>query len=123
MIGTSDSFSEKIYKLISKKLKNATLEEIKNGTEECSKNGAFVYVVYGEDCVLYVGETGTSLKNRMFNHGSGAHKNRPWFEDAIYVKYLKMNPSVLDTKHRILIEQALSIHLNPLYYNGKKRSL
>ena len=106
-------FSESISEYIESRLSNKIdISYIKNtsgktkSADACLKKGNFIYYIYNEkDELIYIGETGTSVKNRLFNHGSGAHKNKQWFRQAEYIKYykdLKMTQNI-----RKLIERAL----------------
>lgn len=82
-----------------------------------TKKGSFLYVVYNKnDEVLYVGETRVSVRRRFLWDGSGAHKNEGWYEQMTYLKYIKMDEEELPTKIRRMIEQALSVKLNPKNY-------
>ena len=85
-----------------------------------SQLGSFLYVVFDEkDTVLYVGETGTSLKNRFISDGGGSHKqkNKNWYSIFKYIKILKLDSN--DMQVRKLLEQSLSISMQPKYYDGK----
>jgi len=86
-----------------------------------SRKGSFVYVAYDvDDLVLYVGETGVSVKTRFCGDGSGAHKNKEWYKNMTKIKYL-CNENFTE-KHRKMLEQTLSIILEPKYYNNIKMS-
>lgn len=121
--------SEEIYLKVKGLLSFTTRDEIvnANGTlrtgHEAAKRGSFVYLLYDKNLnLLYVGETGTSIKKRLVQDGSGAHssKNPEMYNETQYVKYIKTNAITgLSEMERKFIEQALSIHLKPKYYGRK----
>ena len=82
------------------------------------KSGSSVYILLSTSGdVLYVGETGVSVKSRCFGDGSGAHSKKPWFSEVARVKHFtKDSDADFSVKERKLAEQALSIHLSPKYY-------
>ena len=85
-----------------------------NSPEACKK-GSFVYLFFDkDDQLLYVGETGTSVKSRVNGDGSGSHFIKDWFHEVSTVKYYCTSND--DEKERKLVEQALSISLHPKYY-------
>lgn len=85
----------------------------KNAHETC-KNGFFLYLFYdNNDKLLYVGETGDSIKKRIKGHGSGAHNKKIWYNNISYVKYLKDDK--LNLYERKLLESAFIIEMNPIY--------
>ncbi|TXK83551.1 GIY-YIG nuclease family protein [Paenibacillus sp. N3.4] len=119
--------AEKIYESIEKDLKIVSKEEIINTDgklrigHETAKKGSFVYMLFNEvNTLLYVGETGTSIKRRMISDGSGAHKfkNPKMFNETVYIKYLLLDHSKLSENERRFIEQAISIHKQPKYYSN-----
>lgn len=78
---------------------------IKPAPEYC-QSGSFIYYIYDKfNNIIYIGETGTSIKNRLFNHGLGAHKSKDWFKYASYIRYFKDNNMTFD--ERKLIERVL----------------
>ncbi len=83
--------------------------------------GSFVYVAYENNHVLYVGETGKSIKRRFITDASGSHKakNTDWYGRMTRVEYIKLPFEELPTKHRKLLEQAVSIKLIPEFYKYK----
>lgn len=89
----------------------------KNSPRAC-KSGSSVYVLYSEEHdVLYVGETGVSVKSRCFGDGDGAHDKKSWFSEVSYVKHFtEACESNLSKQERKLLEQAFSIYLSPKYY-------
>jgi hypothetical protein len=69
--------------------------------------------------VLYVGETGKSVKTRCSGDGSGSHNKKPWFNEVNYIKHFtKDNEIELPVNERKLLEQAFSIYLSPRYYGS-----
>ena len=85
-------FCEKRKKLIDKIKKAIEEESLQNIEKDYitkeyrdQKNG--IYFLYNnDDIVIYVGMVGngsdTSFAHRMYLHGSGAHKEESWFEEA-----------------------------------------
>lgn len=81
-----------------------------------SAKGSYVYAAYGSDgSLLYVGETGKSIKRRFISDAGGSHKSnvKNWYDDVTYVKYLKLDPD--SEKYRILLEKALIFAGNPKF--------
>lgn len=123
------NYSKNVYEIIVNQLQIADRDIIvtTNGRlkigHEGAKKGSFVYLLYDKnDKLLYVGETGTTIKNRLKADGSGAHfvKNRKMFDETSYIKYLKtIKNDALSPMERKMIEQALTIHLKPKYYSNK----
>lgn len=121
--------TEDIYLKVKDLLVLTTRDEIvtTNGTlstgHEAAKRGSFVYLLYDKNLnLLYVGETGTTIKKRLVQDGGGSHhsKNPEMYNETKYVKYLKTSGiSGLSEMDRKFIEQALSIHLKPKYYGRK----
>lgn len=94
----------------------------KKDSHEACKRGSFVYLLFDKnDELLYVGETGTSIKSRLIGDGSGSHRKKPWFDDVEIVKYYCVPADCENSNEmqRKLIEQALSICLKPKYYGRK----
>ncbi|MED4461871.1 GIY-YIG nuclease family protein [Metabacillus fastidiosus] len=123
------NYSKKLYKGIENQLKRADRDiitaadgRLKIG-HEGAKKGSFIYLLYDKnDKLLYVGETGETIKKRLKSHGSGSHsvKNSEMFNNVSYIKYLKTEKAnALSPMERKMIEQAFTIHLKPKYYNGQ----
>ncbi|OCL26602.1 hypothetical protein U472_11500 [Orenia metallireducens] len=108
---------------IKSKLKSISIDKVissdgrsKESPEVC-KSGSFVYLLYDKnDKLLYVGETGTSIRKRLKGHGGGSHKGKPWYKRIKTIKYYKGDAKVFDEKKRKFVEQAFSIALNPEFY-------
>lgn len=75
--------------------------------------GSQLYVLIGENNkILYVGETGTSLYNRIRGDGSGSHYNKAWFKYVRIVSFMKLpNNKFIRRKWG----NELSIVLKPVY--------
>lgn len=119
-------FSANLFKHYEKDLMHNTIDEInidgrnKDAPEACKGNSA-IYILYTKDNeILYVGESGESVKTRCTGDGSGSHKNKDWWKDVTYVKYLINKENRFTEKERKFIEQAFSIHLSPKYYGRNK---
>ena len=69
-----------------------------------SKKGSYVYAAYNGKCLLYVGETMTSIKSRFNSDGSGAHNRKNWYKDMTEVKYKELDPD--NKNYRKLLEKA-----------------
>lgn len=120
-------YSEKVYRSIENQLQRADRDVIVTADgklklgHEGAKKGSFIYLLYDEnDVLLYVGETGTTIKKRLKADGSGAHyvTNRTMYDETSYIKYLKTTKGdALSPMERKMIEQALTIYLKPKYYN------
>jgi len=120
-----ENFASKLYKEMEIDFKTVNINNVKNSDGrkndalEVCKRGSFVYLLYdSNNKLLYVGETGISIKSRCFSDGSGAHKNKPWFNDVSYIKYYRKNNSDFSSFERKAIENALCILLKPK--NNKK---
>ena len=85
-----------------------------------SIKGSYVYAAYDADhCLLYVGQTGESIKTRFRGDGSGAHKNKNscWYKDVKYVEYLKLDA---DSKEcRLWLEHTLIFAGKPKHNKRK----
>ena len=97
---------------------NITVIKNTNGNKKTTptycQSGSFIYYIYDKfNNIIYIGETGTSIKNRLFNHGSGAHKSKYWFKHASYIRYFKDNNMTVD--ERKLIERALILKYRQIY--------
>ena len=74
--------------------------------------GSYVYAAYdSKGVLLYVGETGKSIKRRFRDDGSGAHKHKSWYTAMKTVKYKRL---CLNSKYyRKLLERALILAGRP----------
>lgn len=85
-----------------------------NKSPEYSNKSSYIYFLYSQDDkLIYIGETGQKLKNRLFSDGSGAHKNKKWFKDIAYLKYYKNDN--MDDYTRKAIERLLILKFDPKY--------
>ncbi|MGE4403533.1 MAG: GIY-YIG nuclease family protein [Desulfobulbus sp.] len=88
----------------------------KDSHETC-KNGSFIYLLYDiNDNLLYVGETGKSIKTRLTGDGSGSHYKKDWYKDVAYIKYYGGNSADLSDKERKIIEESISLVKRPKHY-------
>ena len=79
-----------------------------------SQKGSYVYAAYdASGCLLYVGETEESIKDRFSGHGSGAHNRKCWYGFMESVKFKKLNSGGKD--YRKLLEKALILAGRPKY--------
>jgi hypothetical protein len=106
-------YKESIKKVLETNGKN------KDAPRAC-KPSSSVYILYStSDEVLYVGETGKSVKTRCAGDGSGSHNKKPWFSEVNYIKHFTKDKEIeLPEKERKLLEQAFSIYLSPKYYGS-----
>ncbi len=117
-------FSQNIYRTISNDLILEDISKIKvtNGNKKdaprACKKGSSVYILYNfKNEVIYIGETGESIKSRCYGDGSGAHCHKKWFENVKKVRhYTKDSDKEFTEKERKVTEQALSVHLSPKIY-------
>ncbi|MCR3758459.1 hypothetical protein KYB31_05545 [Clostridium felsineum] len=80
---------------------------------ECCKKGSIIYFLYDcNDRIIYIGESGKSLKHRLFTDGNGSHFKKNWFYKVKYARYYKRN---MDDDTRKLIERALIAKLKSKY--------
>ncbi len=104
-------FSKCVLDDFNKSAQTTTKEEIEQAdgrrrSNPISEKGSYLYAAYDSNGqLLYVGETGKSLKRRFTADGSGSHKNKDWYENMATVKYKKLCPR--DKKYRKLLEKAL----------------
>lgn len=116
-------FSKSFFDLFNTKCKKFTKQDIENADgrklkNKISKTGSILYVVFdNSDKVLYVGETGKSIKRRFISDGHGSHKrkNSNWYNNMEYLLMLCLDNN--EVKHRKLLEQSLSVSFKPRYYN------
>jgi len=88
----------------------------KSNSHEGAKKGSFIYFLLDNNKeILYIGETGDSLKDRLKGHGNGAHDKKSWFNQVKYIKYFKVNESEMDWKFRLVIESILVMKFQPKY--------
>lgn len=86
------------------------------GSNPISERGSYVYAAYdASDRLLYVGETGKSITNRFITDGSGAHKEKSWYQSMANVKFKKLNPN--EEEYRKLLEKALIYAGKPICQN------
>ena len=89
----------------------------KNGACECCKNGSYIYFLFDDlDRIIYIGESGKSVKHRLFTDGSGSHCQKSWFCDIEYLKYYKNDK--MESNIRKLVERSLIAKYNPIYNDG-----
>ncbi|MGY0372307.1 GIY-YIG nuclease family protein [Clostridium sp. JNZ J1-5] len=117
-------FTNDIAELVTDSLKDERIETILNtdgrlkGASECCKKGSFIYFLYDKNNeIIYIGESGQTIKNRLYTDGSGSHCNKEWFNEVKSLKYYKNNE--MDFNSRKLIERALIKKYNPKYNDGK----
>lgn len=116
--------SQEIYEVLEPRMIVEDIAKIKstNGRSldapRACKAGSSVYILLSKtNDILYVGETGTSIKSRCFGDGSGSHFHKPWFCDVVKVKHFTASGIVeFSVMERKISEQALSIHLSPAHY-------
>lgn len=121
-------FANKISILIEDNLSNKVdVDKIKvsNGKSkeglECCKKGSFIYFLFNKnDDVIYIGESGQSVKNRLYTDGNGSHCQKDWFKEVEYVRYY--NDKGMDDNTRKIIERALIMTYGEKYnlYNKDK---
>ena len=88
----------------------------RNRGNPISKEGSYVYAACdGEGELLYIGETGESIKARFKSHGSGAHNKKGWYIDIEKVRYMEL-PYGED--YRKLLERALIFAGNPIHQDS-----
>lgn len=118
------NYSQEIYDLLEPRMVEEDISRIKNigghsaGAPRACMSGSSVYILLSQsDEVLYVGETGKSIKSRCFGDGSGSHCKKPWFAEVVKVRhYTADGEAELSKMERKLSEHALSIHLSPAHY-------
>ena len=118
------AISQEVYELIEPYMIEEDITQIldshgksTNSPRAC-KAGSSVYLLLSESNeVLYVGESGVSIKSRCFGDGSGAHYQKTWFQEVAKVRHFtKDSEAEFSKQERKLAEQALSIVLCPKYY-------
>lgn len=118
LLNLTNQFVNKIDELIKNELKTEKSSLIKKshgnmvGSPECCKENSYIYFLYNDNKeIIYIGETGKSIKRRLFTDGSGAHCNKNWFINVKVVKYYKN--SEMKSNARKIIERALIKKYNP----------
>ena len=84
------------------------------------KNG--IYCILDENNnVIYVGMVSnaknTSLNKRIYEHGSGAHKNKPWFDEASAVRFHRFEK--WDVNQLRIAERLVIKHYGQPIYNDE----
>lgn len=103
-----ESLAKRVIEEVESSFKRVSIKDVKGG------EGSFIYCLYNEnDELLYVGETGVSIKSRLTGDGSGAHNRKEWYSQISYVKYIKNDK--LSGYGRKMIENALCIEHSPKY--------
>lgn len=101
--------SEYIEKMLSDKIDINKIKQSdgrKKDSLRCCKVGSYIYLIYNcDEKLIYIGETGETVKRRLFTDGSGAHCKKDWFIEARYIRYFES--SNMDDKTRKLIERVL----------------
>ncbi|WP_143178127.1 hypothetical protein [Cystobacter ferrugineus] len=108
-----------------KSISKATLEESPSkGTPrpEFHTKGSFLYVAYENKKVLYVGESSISVKRRLLHDGTGAHNKKGWYERVTHVCYARFSHDELPEPYRKMLEQALTIILEPEFYGRSAKA-
>jgi len=120
LLNFTNQFANKVDELIKNELKTEKLSLIKKshgnmmGSPECCKENSYIYFLYNDnEEIIYIGETGKSIKRRLFNDGSGAHCSKGWFVNVKKIKYYKNNEMKSNT--RKIIERALIKKYKPEY--------
>jgi len=120
LLNLTNQFANKVDELIKSELKAESLSLIKKshgnmmGSPECCKENSYIYFLYNDNKgIIYIGETGKSIKRRLFTDGSGAHCNKDWFVNVKKIEYYKNNEMKSNT--RKIIERALIKKYNPKY--------
>lgn len=121
---TLDS-TKKLYKSLEREFKSSKIKEVitsdgrKSDSHEAAKKGSYIYLLYdSDDNLLYVGETGVSIRRRLTGDGSGSHqiKNNEMYRKIDTIKYIKTDcENGLSPKERKVIESALILCLNPAF--------
>lgn len=115
---------EKISEEVESKLIEESLEKIKNtngnrkDAPRCNKTGSYIYFLYNDlNEIIYIGESGVSVKNRIYGDGTGAHCKKEWFYQVDKLKYYIDKSNYCN--YRKLLERALILKHNPKYNDGK----
>lgn len=72
-----------------------------------------VYFFYKDDACLYIGETGTSLSDRIFKH-TPKHLIQPWFKEGNTIFQIELD-SGIDGIARETIEAIFILAYRPKY--------
>ncbi|NOQ63981.1 MAG: hypothetical protein GQ582_05665 [Methyloprofundus sp.] len=122
----AEKFSSQVAQDFDSLCNSATKQEIEdaNGKIEpniISNTGSLLYVAYENTTPLYVGETGKSIKRRFISDTSGSHKvkNSDWYARMTHVKFIDLDED--NVPYRKLLEQALSIAIQPEFYGRRDK--
>ena len=116
-------FAECVLRNFTETARTVTKDDIQTAdarrVSECpiSKQGSYVYAAYdANECLLYVGQTGESIKKRFRSHGSGAHFEEDWYKlETAKVRFQRLGPASADGYYRKLLERALILAGGPKY--------
>lgn len=115
--------AEKTIELIWGSLQRVNIETVENSdgrtseAHEACKKGSFLYLLYTiDDILLYVGETGESIKTRLTGDGSGSHNKKEWYQEVAYIKYYLANNNNFSAPERKILEESFSLIKEPLHY-------
>lgn len=124
MLDEARHFSARLFCLFSSLAARATKNEIEEADgrsdpdNPVSKQGSYVYAACdGEGELLYIGETGKSIKRRFESDGSGAHNKKDWYLDMEKVRYMELP---CDEDYRKLLERALILAGNPIHQDSSQ---
>lgn len=91
----------------------AKLSEFKKSVNKTN----IVYFFCKESECLYIGETGTSLHDRIFKHTT-KEKNQPWFKEADRIHIISLDDD--NMRNRKALEALVIVLFNPRYNSGWK---
>jgi len=92
----------------------------KRNSPDCCRKSSSIYFLYDDkDEIIYIGETGTSVKHRLYTDGSGSHCRKNWFTKVNKLKYYKN--SRMDVNSRKTIERALIQKYKPKYNDKQSK--
>ena len=81
------------------------------------------HIIYTGNIVIYVGETGVSLKARFKGNGNSSHCKKYWYKNITEVKYIRWDTEELTTPERKYLEAAITVSLKPIFYKNVGRKM
>jgi len=85
-----------------------------NNLCECCEPGSYIYFLFDDlDNIIYIGESGESIRHSLFTDGNELHYKKNWFCTVKYLKYFKDDK--MGANVRKVLERVLITKHSPIY--------